>query len=93
MTTVKTTHSEATDLMRNTRENEFLFGVEVKNFIDQLFKKGLELERTNVMLEKEFDDTKRNNLIEKQRLVFDWFEAQFKVASDLFGKYLKVNEY
>ena len=86
------TYAKAIQFMRNTRQNEFLFKDEMKKYLKELYRKGLDLERNDKLLKKESDDQKRTKLIEKNREIFDWFNEQFNVAPVLFGKYLRIDK-
>lgn len=86
------TYQEAMGLLRNTKESEFLFKEDINKFLNELYKKGLDLELKTTLLEKQNNQTAREKLVDEKRILFDWFEDQFKNASNLFGPYLKIED-
>ncbi|MGE5057585.1 MAG: hypothetical protein ACM3WP_25765 [Acidobacteriota bacterium] len=65
-------------LLRETRDHEFLFGPEVKAFIDDVYSKGVELQA-------------RDKIGGEQPRFIDlmtWFAAQPPLAREKFRKYL-----
>ena len=68
---------ECTQFLQNTRDHEFLFGQEVGEFINQVYKKGVEL-HTYVA----------TNNHQKAAQVAEWFSGQITEARKVFGKYL-----
>jgi hypothetical protein len=66
--------------VRETREHEFLFGPEIGEYINDLFKKGAEL-HARLMVADQTNFEKRTELLE-------WFAGQSKTAGEKFRKYL-----
>lgn len=62
---------------RETRDHEFLFGQEIKDFIDKLFKQGVNLDTSYVV----------KNFVEHTEIM-NWFVNQMGVATELFKKYV-----
>jgi hypothetical protein len=62
------------------REHELLFGLEVKTYPDEVFRKGLEL-RTIGVTRKPEDSQKEFDLL-------NWFDDQRKGVTEVFLKYL-----
>ena len=65
-------------LLRETRDHEFLFGPEVGDFINEVYKKGVEMNaRAQVPGQHE-------QMVE----ISNWFSGQMGVAREKFRKYL-----
>jgi len=71
-------------LLRNTRERQLLFGTEIGQYIDELYKKGLRLETIDQMNRPE-DIPRRTEIVE-------WFSGQSAVANETFLKYIDFRE-
>lgn len=80
-------------LLRETKDSELYFkGTDIKKYVDELYKKGLDLEYANKFLNDHNLPVgeRRTELAEKSYDLMTYFSGQFKVAKNLFGSYLKV---
>ncbi len=77
--------------IRNSKDREFLFGDDVKHFMDDLYKKGVDLSLAEKILNSDEPvGEKRNGMAKQSSQLVDWFAKQFDVSKKLFGKYLRV---
>jgi hypothetical protein len=72
------------EFLRETRERELLFGAEIKDYLDELYSKGVEL-RTRDEVRRPEDFTRNTELL-------TWFAGQHTVATQKFLKYLDFRE-
>lgn len=86
------TQEELFKFLRNSKDKEFLFGSDVQDHLEELYKKGIELYTRNIVLEKEPVGDKRNELVDKQEKLLEWFSQQFDATKKLFGEYLAIDK-
>jgi hypothetical protein len=70
---------QAFQYLRETRDHEFLFGSEVKTFIDELYKKVTALEMHNSM---------GSEAVTQRTEILNWFPGKMGEARKVFLKYL-----
>jgi hypothetical protein len=70
--------------LRETRECELLFGHEIKEYLDEVYKKGVDLHTRR--------PDGRPEDIEPETQLLIWFADQFPVATQKFLKYLDFRE-
>jgi hypothetical protein len=90
-----TNTEKLTQFLRDTKDAELYFpGSGVKVYVDELYKKGLNLEYTNKMLsDSHLPVGERREILAQQNLdILTDLSKQFAVARDLFNRYLKVRE-
>ncbi len=78
--------------LRNSKDKEFLFGNNVQEYLEQLYKKGVRLNYLNRRLDHEAVDEKRTKLADELEETLNWFSKQFEVSKALFGEYLKIDK-
>lgn len=82
-------------LLNETNEASFLFRKEVKNYIDILYEKGLELHKTYDMLEhlreKDDRDEEYKKYCDENYDLIMWFSTQFNESEKIFSKYLRID--
>lgn len=88
----RVTKEELFKFLRNSRDKEFLFGTEVRQYLKELYKKGVELNMRDIVLERESVSGKRAELLDKQVKLSEWFSLQFDVTKKLFGEYLTIDK-
>ena len=77
-------------------EADFLFGPEVMEYIDQIYKRGVKLHYWN----GEYRDATQqvpagydhNKVVNGMHAELDWFVDQFEPAKKMFKKYLDISE-
>jgi len=74
------------------KDKEFLSGNDVKDFLDGLYHKGVDLHAGNAVLENTPVENTRNKSVEQSRQISDWFDKQFDVSKALFSGYLKIDK-
>jgi hypothetical protein len=86
ITTANFTHQELYKFANESSDAEFLFGIDIKNYVDEIFEKGIHL----IYLKKCLED----NIGEREKTINEiyeleiWLSAQSKNAKNLFKKYL-----
>jgi hypothetical protein len=80
----KVEHQKLFTMLRETRDHNLLFGPEIGDFINQVYKKGLEI---NARIQVGGQD----NLAKTFELQ-EWFAAQSAVAREKFLKYLDFRQ-
>ena len=73
-------------LVRETRQHELLFGPEIRDYINLLFKKGNELRAR-----RQVRSTEHRGFDEETELL-TWFSTQTQEAAALFHKYIDFTE-
>ncbi|MBK8202614.1 MAG: hypothetical protein IPK68_09970 [Bdellovibrionales bacterium] len=84
------------ELKHETNQAIFLFDKEVSDYIDQLYKKGLDFRGTNLKLNGEGRlpvGQERNKVVQENSDILKWFLNQFDVSRDLFKKYMSFNDF
>ncbi|HEV8327196.1 MAG TPA: hypothetical protein VGQ08_06900 [Nitrospiraceae bacterium] len=77
-------------------EADFLFGPEVMEYIDQIYKRGLSLWRWNQEY-RDYTQAKppgydHAKVVDEMHKELEWLTTQFEPAKQLFRKYLKVGD-
>ena|SRR5438876_5957033 len=79
--------------LRESRDKEFLFKKDVRDFLTLLYKKSVELYTTAGIVDAPHADPKnREALIHEMSNIKKWFGDQFEVAKKLFEPYLKMTQ-
>ena len=76
--------------LRKSKDHEFLFGVDVREFLEELQKNGNDLCACQEMLKGAQMGDERGQLVDSKYKLIEWFSKQFDRSKELFGKYLKV---
>jgi hypothetical protein len=89
-------HHDVTDevlfkFLRGSKDKEFLFGEDMKKYLEELYLKGLDLQLIEIDLKNVPVGKKRNQMVEQSSAIFKWFIKQFDVSKRLFAKYLAVS--
>ena len=74
----------AFQFLRETRDHELLFGAEIKDYLDEVYRKTVRLHT--------IDAVSRSEDIPKRTELLDWFSRQSAVATRKFLKYLNFRE-
>jgi hypothetical protein len=77
-------------LLRETREHNLLFGPEIGEYINELYKKGVRLEIIFQMGQPH--GIMRPEDIALNTEILEWFSGQFRVAEQKFLKYIDFRE-
>jgi len=86
------TNEELTKFLRNSKDKDFLFGKDVQEYLEQLYKKGVRLNYLVKKLETEPVGEKRGKLVDEEMDLLEWFSKQFEESKKHFGKYLKIDK-
>lgn len=66
---------------RDTSQHVFLFGSEIKEYLDEIYKKGVDVHTQGQLPEGQADPQQWTNLMQ-------WFTNQIEIATEKFGKYM-----
>lgn len=85
---------ERDQFQRATVEGSFLFDKDIASYLDTIHKKTLELGtiRAALKLNSLPRGDKRNQMVEKESQLFDWFMGQFEVSKEKFARYLSFRQ-
>ena len=89
-----TTIDKMFEFKKNTSDVSIFFDKEIKEHIDDIYSKAIELRHSVRMLNHErieYSDEKRARLVEKESEILKWLGDQFTVCEELFVKYLKID--
>ncbi len=81
-----------TKFLHNSKDYEFLFGDEIKDYLGELYSKGSSLQIYARRFEKTVDEKQRNETLDHIKILTEWFGAQSEVSNKLFGAYLKIDK-
>jgi len=85
----KVTERKLLEFRQSVFEADFLFDEEIINYIDEIYKKGLELHYKKEDFECSYSDAK-SELAEEARTLFKWFTEQPVQAKKIFKRYLNI---
>ena len=83
---------ERDQFQRATVEGSFLFDKDIANYLDTIHKKTLELGTIRAVLNSLPRGDKRDQTVEKEKQLFDWFTDQFEVSKEKFARYLSFRQ-
>jgi hypothetical protein len=83
--TANVTLPETFAMLRETRDHEFLFGPEVKEFIETAYKMGVDLSQRRELPQQERNPNEEKKLLE-------WFASQLREAKTIFLPYIDFTE-
>ena len=75
-----------------TREAEFLFDKEIFDYLNEIYKKALELHAIHIQHELLSSEDKRAELNDRIFKLVRWFDTQVEVVSEKFSKYLSLKD-
>ena len=77
-------------------EADFLFGPEIPEYIDQIYKRGLKLlcwnEEYRDYTQEKPEGYDHNKVVEEMRKELTWLSEQFEPAKKIFRKYLDISK-
>lgn len=91
--------AQATDLemqtfLQKTRESYFLFGRDICEYLDTLYKRSLKLQYCHTMLHGHISNLpvgdERTRLAGEQSELLMWFTNQFEIARDRFDRQMSL---
>ncbi|MCX7355687.1 MAG: hypothetical protein NTY59_12830 [Alphaproteobacteria bacterium] len=84
---------EVLQLRRKTFDAKFLFGEEISEYIDSIFKKGIELHTTEMMLKGMPVGDERSKLVNANTALVTWLMSQLTAMEDKFLKYFNFRKF
>ena len=82
-------NEEEFKFIRNTKHARFIFGKDIADFIDEIYKKSVDLSFFS-RREQQLSGIALEEAIEKRRLVFEWFGTELNNIQNRFEKYLQL---
>jgi hypothetical protein len=82
------TIKEINQFINNSSDTEFLFGEDIKNYVDEIKKKSIKLRNLNEALERGFREDEKDKKLKELEELEAWFMDQVKESNKLFKKYL-----
>ena len=77
-------------------EADFLFGEEIPNYIDEIYKRGLNLHRWNQeyrdYTQEKPDNYDHKHVVDEMHKELNWLSMQFEPAKEKFKKYLDISK-
>jgi hypothetical protein len=88
----KTSHAVCESFLREISQAEFLFGPEIPEYLTSVYKKGLDLVRSDreITSVDSLQADERTRVAHENVELLKWFGDQYDVARRLFGKYLNL---
>lgn len=77
--------------LRGSKDKEFLFGENIKKYLEELYLKGLDLQLIAIELKNVPVGKKRDQMVGQSSEIFKWFMKRFDVSKRLFAEYLAVS--
>ena len=91
----RATDAEAAVFLQKTRESCFLFGRDIADHLDTIYKKWVDLRYQNTMLDTGPSGLpvgeKRTQLVHENAELLKWFSAQFEIARKKFSTYMRLS--
>jgi hypothetical protein len=88
----RVSQEELFKFLRNSKDKEFLFGKEVQEYLELLYKKGVRLNYLRKKSELERVEETRIKLVDEESDLVEWFAKQFEVSKALFAEYLEIGK-
>lgn len=90
----KVTDAEMVSFLQKTKESYFLFGPSLAKYLDQIYKRSVDLHYQNTMLHDPMSSLpvgeKRTQIAHEQGEALKWFGLQFEVAREKFADYMSL---
>jgi hypothetical protein len=85
---------ELVAFLQKTRESYFLFGPDIGDYLDVLYKKAVDLQYHSTMLHDPTSNLpvgdERSRLAHEKAEISKWFTRQFEVTRTKFTKYMRL---
>ena len=85
------TNEDAINFKFETTEAAFLFDDDVINYLDEIYKKSIDLATAQDNIKILVDDSQRSESIAKKTELVLWHAEQIGVAREMFKKKMKIN--
>lgn len=85
-------NEELNKFLRNSKDNEFLFGKEIQKYLDEIYSNASNFETNKRILEGKPEEETRLKLIEDDSKLLKWFMEQFEICKKNFGEYLTIDK-
>jgi len=90
LTTGKVESNSSIRLLADTKKVYFLFDKDTHDFIMQLYRKSIDLDTLDTILEVTTEKDKREKNLKNQGELKDWFSKQLKIVEKRFEKFLRL---
>jgi hypothetical protein len=95
MRKTRATDAEMISFLQKTRESYFLFGPEIAEYLDKIYKRAVELEYHNTMLNNPASSLpvgeERTRLAHEKSEAMKWCTAQFEITREKFAEYMSLS--
>jgi len=81
------------NFVQSTSDADFLFKPEIREYIDEVHKRGINLCRLQVKSEGENQEERIKKLSSAIEEEYNWFSSQHKVAEQKFKPYLSIDSF
>jgi len=81
---------ELRNFLKKTRESYFLFGKDIGKYLDELYKKAVDLQALSSELESLPVGEERSRKVLEKGEISKWFSRQFDVTRTKFSKYMRL---
>ena len=90
---VNVTNEQLFKLIQETKASYFLFGEEIYNYIDEVYKRAIRLRATNQILngQRPLTPEERTRMIDQDQELLIWFTQQAEEARQMFSNYLRLD--
>jgi hypothetical protein len=82
------THERTFQFLRDTKRARFLFGKEIGEYIDLVYRKAIALISCQSQIKDAPVGPERTRLVNEQSQILTWFDGELKTIEDRFEKYL-----
>ncbi|UJB67790.1 hypothetical protein HRE53_14050 [Acaryochloris sp. 'Moss Beach'] len=90
----KASDDDALIFLQKTRESYFLFGVDISEYLNTVYRNWVQLRRQNVMLNDSQSSLpigqERQKLVAEKQELLKWFEVQFETGREKFSPYMTL---
>jgi hypothetical protein len=77
--------------LQKTRESYFLFGQEIGDYLDELYRQAVDLQARSIMVHEGLPDgDERTRVIHEKTEISKWFTRQFEITRTKFTKYMRL---
>lgn len=82
-------HNADLEFLRNTKAVTFLFDDQIKEFVDSVYRKSVELHSLHSSM-SDLNSRLREENLQKQREIKEWLQKEMRLMKKRFAKYLTL---
>lgn len=84
------TNKEETQFLRDTKHARFIFGKDISDFVDEIYKKSAAL-KLFISREQQLRGVEFEKAAKEREKVFEWFQTELNNIQNRFEKYLQLS--